>query len=441
MICKVKNAVERYNMPLSGRTVAVGVSGGADSMALLHVLLELKDEFGMKIIACHVNHGIRGETADRDEKFVVEACERLGVDVRVLRADVPAMAKKMHLGVEECGRKVRYDFFNSVADGVIIATAHTLSDRSETLLLNIARGASVKGLCSIPAVRGNIVRPLIDCTRADIEKYCSDNSIAFVTDETNFEDIYSRNRIRLNVIPELKKLNPSLERAFMRLISSAEEENDFMNGFSREILGKVKLTDGYDARLLNEQHTAVRKRVIFEIISTETGIIPEAVHVEQVERILTGGRTEIIGDTIVEVRNGIMKINPEKEEASDWECDFEGLSAEAPYGKFRGEIIHRNNLPPKQSVHNKVLDYESIIGHCVLRNRRAGDKMRLAGSSCTKTLKKLFNEKHIENRNSAAVLADEAGICWVQGLGCADRCKIKPETDKILIIGEDKQND
>lgn len=231
MIREVKNAVARYNMPLSGRTVAVGVSGGADSMALLHVLLELKDEFGMKIIACHVNHGIRGETADRDEKFVVEACKKLGVEVRVLRADVPGTAKKMHLGVEECGRRIRYDFFNSVADDVIIATAHTLSDRSETLLLNITRGASVKGLCSIPAVRGNIVRPLIDCTRADIEKYCSDNSIAFVTDETNFEDIYSRNRIRLNVIPELKKLNPSLEKAFLRLISNAEEENDFMDGF------------------------------------------------------------------------------------------------------------------------------------------------------------------------------------------------------------------
>lgn len=431
----------RYNMPLFGRTVAVGVSGGADSMALLHVLLELKDEFAMNIIACHVNHGIRGETADRDEKFVVEACKRLGVDVRILRADVPGTAKKMHLGVEECGRRIRYDFFNSVADDVIIATAHTLSDRSETLLLNIARGASVKGLCSIPAVRGNIVRPLIDCTRAEIEKYCSDNSIEFVTDETNFEDIYSRNRIRLNVIPELKKLNPSLERAFMRLISNAEEENDFMNGFSREILGKVKLKNGYNARLLNDEHPAVRKRVIFEIINNETGIAPEAVHVEQVDKILQGGRTEIIGDTVVEVKNGVMKINPQKEEIADWEFDFDSLSAEIPFGKIRGEIIHRNNLSLKQSVHNKVLDYDSIVGHSVLRNRRPGDKMKLAGSSCTKTLKKLFNEKHIENRNCAAVLADEAGICWVQGLGCADRCKIKPETDKILIIGEDKQND
>lgn len=431
----------RYNMPLFVRTVAVGVSGGADSMALLNVLLELKDEFGMNIIACHVNHGIRGETADRDEKFVAEACKRLGVDVRILRADVPGTAKKMHIGVEECGRRIRYDFFNSVADDVIIATAHTLSDRSETLLLNIARGASVKGLCSIPAVRGNIVRPLIDCTRADIEKYCSDNSIEFVTDETNFEDIYSRNRIRLNVIPELKKLNPSLERAFMRLISNAEEENDFMNGFSREILGKVKLKDGYNARLLNDEHPAVRKRVIFEIINNETGIAPEAVHVEQVDKILQGGRTEIIGDTVVEVKNGIMKINPQKEKIADWEFDFDSLSAEIPFGKIRGEIIHRNNLPLKQSVHNKVLDYDSIVGHSVLRNRRPGDKMKLAGSSCTKTLKKLFNEKHVENRNCAAILADEAGICWVQGLGCADRCKIKPETDKILIIGEDKQND
>lgn len=431
----------RYNMPLFGRTVAVGVSGGADSMALLHVLLELKDEFAMNIIACHVNHGIRGETADRDEKFVVEACKRLGVDVRILRADVPGTAKKMHLGVEECGRRTRYDFFNSVADDVIIATAHTLSDRSETLLLNIARGASVKGLCSIPAVRGNIVRPLIDCTRADIEKYCSDNSIEFVTDETNFEDIYSRNRIRLNVIPELKKLNPSLERAFMRLIFNAEEENDFMNGFSREILGKVKLKNGYNARLLNDEHPAVRKRVIFEIINNETGIAPEAVHVEQVDKILQGGRTEIIGDTVVEVKNGVMKINPQKEEIADWEFDFNVLETNSVLVGLKFEIIHRNNLSLKQSVHNKVLDYDSIVGHSVLRNRRPGDKMKLAGSSCTKTLKKLFNEKHIENRNCAAVLADEAGICWVQGLGCADRCKIKPETDKILIIGEDKQND
>lgn len=441
MICKVKEAIKRYNMPLRGRTVAVGVSGGADSMALLHVLLEIKDEFGMNIIACHVNHCIRGETADRDERFVVDECKKLGVDARVLRADVPAKAKEMHLGVEECGRKIRYDFFNSVSENVIVATAHTLSDRCETLLLNITRGTSVKGLCSIPPTRGNIVRPLIDCTRADIESYCKEKSIEFVTDETNFEDIYSRNRIRLNVIPEMKKINPSFENSILRLIRNAEEENDFLNGFSREILGKIKLDEGYNAAVLKEQHSAVRKRIIFEIICDEIGVAPEAVHVEQVDMILDGGRTEIIGNTVVEVKNGVMKINPEKENFSDWERDFNLLEADTPFWHMKAEIVHRNNLPSKHFVHNKVLDYESINGSLVLRNRRPGDKMKIAGSTCTKTLKKLFNEKHIEKRNSVAVLADELGVCWVQEIGCADRCKIKPETEKILIIGEDKQND
>ena len=441
MICKVRNAIERYNMPLRGKTVAVGVSGGADSMALLHVLIELKDELDIKIVVCHVNHGIRGESADRDEEFVVKACERLGVDCRVLKADVPDLAEKRHIGIEECGRKIRYDFFNSVGGNVVIATAHTLSDRSETLLLNITRGASVKGLCSIPAVRGNIVRPLIDCTRDDIELYCAENSIEYVTDETNFDDIYSRNRIRLNVIPELKKLNPSVEKSFMRLISNAEEESEFLNDFSLEIIEKIRTDGGYDAKQLKDRHIAIRKRVIFEIINSETGLIPEAVHVGQIDKILGGGRTEIIGDTIVEVKNGILVINPKSEKIEDWECEFDLSEAETPFGKIKAEIIHKKNLPSKHFVHNKVLDYDSIVGHAVLRNRRPGDKIKLAGSSCTKTLKKLFNEKHIENRNGVPVLADEFGICWVQGLGCADRCKIKPETDKILIIGEDKQND
>ena len=437
MICKVKNTIRRYNMPLTGRTVAIGVSGGADSMALLHVLLELRDEYNMNIIACHVNHGIRGETADRDEMFVIRECEKLGVEVHVLSADVPAGAERERLGVEEYGRKLRYEFFNSVADDVIIATAHTLSDRCETLIFNITRGASVKGLCSIPDQRDNIVRPLIDCTRDEIEKYCADNSIEYITDETNFEDIYSRNRIRLNVIPELKKLNPSVEKSFFRLISNAEEENDFISDFSKQITEKAKIENGYDAHLISRQHSAVVKRVIAEIIISETGLVPESIHISQVADILGGGKTEIIGDTVVEVSNGVLKINPKTENISDWEFDFTLFSAETPVGTIKAKILNKNKLPPKQFVHNKVLDYDSICGSLTIRNRRPGDKIRVAGSSCTKTLKKLFNEKHLENRNNIPVLADELGVCWVQGLGCADRCKIKENTEKILFIGED----
>ena len=437
MICKVKNTIRRYNLPLTGRTVAVGVSGGADSMALLHVLLELKDEYKLNVIACHVNHGIRGETADRDEMFVIKECEKLGVEVHVLSADVPGGAEREHLGVEEYGRRLRYEFFNSVADDVIIATAHTLSDRCETLIFNITRGTSVKGLCSIPAVRDNIVRPLIDCTRDEIEKYCADNSIEYITDETNFEDIYSRNRIRLNVIPELKKLNPSLEKSFFRLIGNAEEENDFISELSKQITDKAKKKDGYDAGLISCQHSAVAKRVIAEIITAETGLVPESIHILQVVDILGGGKTEIIGNTVVEVCNGVLRINPKADIISAWEFDFTSFFAETPSGMVKAQILHKNKLPLKQFVHNKVLDYDSICGGLIIRNRRPGDKIKLAGSSCTKTLKKLFSEKHLENRNNIPVLADELGVCWVQGLGCADRCKIKENTEKILFIGED----
>lgn len=437
MICKVKNTIRRYNLPLTGRTVAVGVSGGADSMALLHVLLELKDEYKLNVIACHVNHGIRGETADRDEMFVIKECEKLGVEVHVLSADVPRGAEREHLGVEEYGRRLRYEFFNSVADDVIIATAHTLSDRCETLIFNITRGTSVKGLCSIPALRDNIVRPLIDCTRDEIEKYCADNSIEYITDETNFEDIYSRNRIRLNVIPELKKLNPSLEKSFFRLICNAEEENDFISELSKQITDKAKKEDGYDAGLISCQHYAVAKRVITEIITSETGLVPESIHILQVVDILGGGKTEIIGNTVVEVCNGVLRINPKADIISAWEFDFTSFFAETPSGMVKAQILHKNKLPLKQFVHNKVLDYDSICGGLIIRNRRPGDKIKLAGSSCTKTLKKLFSEKHLENRNNIPVLADELGVCWVQGLGCADRCKIKKNTEKILFIGED----
>lgn len=440
MICKVRQTVEKYKMPLKGRTVVVGLSGGADSMSLLNVLHELKDEYSMRLIACHVNHGIRGESADRDESFVRAECEKRGVELHVLHADVPKLAAENGMGLEECGRKVRYDFFSSFGD-CVIATAHTLSDRCETLLLNITRGSSAKGLRSIPPVRGNIVRPLIECTRDEIEAYCAEKGISYVTDETNLNETYSRNRIRLNVIPQLKEINPSFEKAVGRLTENMTDDEEYFRELTDKVIDKAKTAGGYSADIIKSEHYAVRRRVISRILDIEAGIKPELIHIKAVDAILDGGRTQVLGDTVAEVKNGILKINPPTKAFTEWECDFSDFHAETPVGNFSGTVINRNELPPKQIVHNKVLDCECIVGECILRNRRAGDKMRLAGSDCTKTLKKLFNEKHLENRNSLAVLADENGILWVQNLGCADRCKIKKETEKILLIGEDEKND
>ncbi|MBQ8575959.1 MAG: tRNA lysidine(34) synthetase TilS [Clostridia bacterium] len=439
MICKVKNTFKEYSMPVRNQRVVVALSGGADSMALLNVLFSLRDEYDIVLEACHVNHGIRGESAERDEAFVKAECGKLGIKLHLLHADVPALSKEKGLGLEECGRQVRYSFFASLGD-CLIATAHTLSDRCETLLLNETRGASLKGLCSIPAVRGNVIRPLINCTREEIEAYCAENSIQFVTDETNFDDVYSRNRIRLNVIPELKKINPSFENAVARLIASANEDESYFEAVTEETYLKAKLKNGFDAGFIKKQHPSVRKRVLVKVLKEQAGITPELVHLKLIDKILDGGTAEITGNTIVNVRNYVLTINPEAEDTTEWEYDFSSLCATLDFGKVKADIFNKNELPPKQIVHNKVLDYDSIVGNCVLRNRRAGDKMRLAGSSCTKTLKKLFNEKHLEGRNNLLILADELGILWVQGLGCADRAKITQNTKNILVVG-DVQND
>ena len=218
----VRGTIERYQMLEKGDAVVVGLSGGADSIALVSALNSIKSEYSLKIVATHVNHGLRGAEADRDESFVKDFCNDRGIECHVLHADVPKMAKESSESFEACGRKVRYGFYAEIARKLVfdnpslmgkvkIATAHNAQDAVETLLFNLSRGTGLKGLCSIPPVRRYedllVVRPIIEATREEIEEYLNEKGISFVTDSTNFDTDYSRNRIRINVLPELEKLN------------------------------------------------------------------------------------------------------------------------------------------------------------------------------------------------------------------------------------------
>jgi tRNA(Ile)-lysidine synthase len=150
MIAKIVSAIEKYNMLSYGQTVIVGLSGGADSVALTHALISLKEEYGIKLLAAHVNHCIRGEESDRDEKFVTGFCEKYGITLKTLRFNVPEESEKTGESEEECGRRIRYEFFNSIADeNSVIATAHNFNDSVETFFINLTRGTGLKGLCSI----------------------------------------------------------------------------------------------------------------------------------------------------------------------------------------------------------------------------------------------------------------------------------------------------
>lgn len=203
-------------MFLSGGTVLVAVSGGADSMALLHFLLFHRADLPFSCIeAVHVNHGLRGQEAQRDENFVRRCCNEWNVPLHVLSIDVKKEMKRGE-GIEEAGRRIRYAYFSSVASAMPrcrIATAHTLNDQAETVLFHLARGCGPDGLCGIPPVRGDIVRPFLCCTRREIEEYCAENGIEFITDSSNQELFYARNRIRKCVLPQLAAVHATPEKA------------------------------------------------------------------------------------------------------------------------------------------------------------------------------------------------------------------------------------
>ena len=198
---KARATIEEFSMLRQGDTVTAAVSGGADSVALLDFLCSLTD-LRLTVRACHLNHCLRGEESDRDEQLVRTMCEQYGIPLDLRRVEVKALARERGVSIEVAAREARYAFFDELAEKYRckIATAHTLSDAAETVLLNLARGTGIAGLCGIPPVRGAVVRPLIGCTRRETEDYCAAHGLCYVTDSTNLTDRYTRNHIRHNVL-------------------------------------------------------------------------------------------------------------------------------------------------------------------------------------------------------------------------------------------------
>ncbi len=439
MNIKVISAIKRHQMLRSGDTVLVALSGGADSMVLLHVLSGLKDELGIELCAAHFNHGIRGTEADRDENFCIEACEKAGVKLFCERADIPALAAQKGIGLEECGRQERYAFFARVMPDAKVATAHTLSDCEETFLFNLARGSSLKGLCSIPPVRDNIIRPLIDCSRAEIEKYCEENGVDYVTDSTNLSDDYTRNRLRHNAVPQLKKINPSFDSAFSRCVESLREDEDLLSTLAESVLERAKTPDGYKVNVLADVHSSLKKRAVAAVIEELCGEKPSAVHIEAVCALLQkGGSTQVPGSVSLCVYGGLLKKQPAA--IMPWEKEFSAGAAEFPLFSVNAEIYNKNNKINIQKFNKqllaKAIDYDKIKEPLFWSSMREGDKIKPAGRGVTKQLRRIFNEKGIEPelRNGIPVLRDGQGIVWVAGVGVDERFAVDDGSESLLFL-------
>ena len=304
---KILKTIKKYNLIKDGDKIVVGVSGGPDSITLLDLLLKLKNQNIIKfdIVVCHINHMIR-EEATSDEEYVKEYCNKHNIECFVKRAEVEEIAKQNKMGTEETGRKIRYDFFYEILEKTKsnkIATAHNANDNAETVLMNIIRGCGTSGLKGIEANNKQLIRPLIECSRKEIEEYCKQNNLNPRIDKTNFENDYTRNKIRNMLIPYIVE-------GINRLSSLSKQENDYLEKETQKayisIVEEITNTSiSLDLKKFNSLEKVIKSRVVLytinELFKTKNGI--EKKHIEDIIKLCSNN----IGNKYL-IPNKKMKI-------------------------------------------------------------------------------------------------------------------------------------
>ena len=440
--------------------LAAAVSGGADSMALLRILLALQPEFGYELSVCHVNHGLRGEKADRDEAFVRDACARLGVPLRVFHA--AELADEMGLPPEHAGedwaRRLRYACFARLCkEGIdAVATAHTANDQAETLLLRLARGTGLHGAAGIRPKRGCYLRPLLALTRADTEAFCRAAGQPWVTDETNATDAYARNRVRRAALPALQSTNTAAVENLARFCEKAARADAYFYKKADALLSAAAQGDGQPVWRL-EPLVAADELVLEAALHTL--VAPERDAEEKYIHLLCGlvrrgsGAVQLTERVRFCAGNGLFWREEQPRAAAPETPETQPFCPEkqAEYlwpgaGKVTAKVFPANFEEKIQVVHTQDLknraDYARITTlytGLVLRSRLPGDRFRPAGRGVSKELRKWMNEAGVPARlrDTLPLLADGSNVLWVCGAGFAEGLAPDAESKWLLQLETD----
>ena len=409
MVNTVLQTIKSYDMLKKGDTVVVALSGGADSVSLLHCLYSIKEQYDLTLHACHVNHGIRGEEADRDEEFCKILCEKYNIPLHIRRVDVPQLAKERKISDELCGRQVRDRFYLELFCSLHakIATAHTMSDNAETLLFNLTRGTALRGSSGIPVTRGDyLIRPLIYCTREDVERYCAENALEYVTDSTNLTDDYTRNKIRHQVVPVLKELNPRFEKAAMRFCESQYLLTEYMDMRAGTLINKAQVdTQTNSALRADELLSAHPAELLYALDKYVKPLSLETRHLALLCDILQNGGAVGLGCGWTAVcKQGLLRVVRKEKPCRMYPIPLTG-SFDFLYHYARVEV--------------RIDNSKSEIKDLVFRNRQPGARFTFAKRNLTKPLRKALNEKKIpdEERDSLLLLCQGSTVLWCEGLG------------------------
>lgn len=436
-------AVRKFNMLTAGDRVLVALSGGADSVCLLHCLADNAEKLKIEVCAAHYNHCLRGDESERDARFAEELCGKMGIPFVCGRGDVAAAAEKTHRSIEEAAREMRYAFLQEAAEKLgcrKIATAHNADDNAETMLLNLVRGSGARGLSGIPPVRGNIIRPLLMNTREEIEGFLAENGIFHVEDSSNESDDYTRNVLRHKVMPVLREINPAFSASAMRTADSLRDDEALLGGMAEKFISE-NLKDG-------------------SIAVNEMKKLPEPIAARVFRSICGGGLTAQHCEALIKLLEGGGLAHadvPHMRVTRDSGRIYFGAENENVLGSYElpenGEtFISELNATVKTQVIESCTElfgavnkfdfkYGSICGKLSLTSRKEGDKIRLRRRGCTKSLKELFSEKKLSQnaRNMTPVIRDERGVIAVVGFGVAED-REAAVGDKVLRIEINKKD-
>ena len=441
--------IEKHSMKaMLDKGVLVGFSGGPDSVFLLSFLhyFRRRENLDFNICSSHINHMIRGASADGDADFSEKFCIALGVDFYLKKIDVPLISKSEHIGIEEAARSARYTTFEDLIRGRsdinIIALAHNSSDNTETVLLNMLRGSGVLGMGGIPPVRDNIIRPLLVISKKEISNLLDTYGIPYVVDESNLTDEYSRNYIRNNVSPLLEKIADNPDIAVLRMSENMRTAFDFIEQSCQAVMDSIPNISCFDISHVRGLHKAVLSRFFSVICHRVCGKTPEEKHISLFckEVYSDNFAISIPGQYNFVCERGICTFI-KKEKLDNFgiiKLDF-GKNKIDGYALtiFIGEKLSETSSNVyKKSIHLRVPS-AIIENGLYLRFRREGDAYRYGGM--THRLKKVFNDRNIPPfmRDQIPILCNDEGIVFVPGLRLCDGIKNDENSISITICFEE----
>ncbi len=436
MLEGVESFIVKNKLISKGDKILVALSGGPDSVALLHILEKLRSKYSLKLGACHVNHLLRGENAFLDENFAKKLCSDLAIDFYLHREDIKAYSEKHNIGEEESGRRVRYNFFEEVLEKEgynKIALGHNLDDNIETFLFRLMRGTSLEGLNSIPLTRENIIRPIMNQKKKDILAYLHKNNYDYTIDHSNFEKNYTRNKIRLDLIPYIEKeFNPAFADKITELIEEIKETNIYF----QEKLEVYMENDKISLEKILTLEKFLRKKLV-NMLLRKYQVEVSREKLENIDELLTSlGPKEInIGKGYVFIK-GYKYIKVEKKNKK---TGAKGKIALEINGKmmYNGYVIESRlleKIPSKKQ--GFYFDYDKLDKNIYIRTRKDGDKFTPFGMNNKKKLKNFFIDSKVDKnkREMIPLILTGEEILLVGNLRGSNLFRVDRETKKVLLL-------